>query len=130
MSCAHPEVLDIWKPSRLLDVSIRGPNGTQGVRLCDGLFADPLSEYVTLSHCWGQAKTTRLHKKTLAALRQGVAASNLSKTFAHAASVTLQLGYRYLWIDALCIMQVGVASRLDQRTTGHGTDANLGGAGR
>lgn len=104
MKCSVAEPL-LWKPKRLLDVSIRGPKGAQGVRLCDGLFADPLSEYVTLSYCYGTAKPTRLHRKTLPALRQGVAASNLPKTIADAAFVTNELGFKYLWVDALCLMQ-------------------------
>jgi hypothetical protein len=104
MKCSVAEPL-LWKPKRLLDVSIRGPKGAQGVRLCDGLFADPLSEYVTLSYCYGTAKPTRLHRKTLPALRQGVAASSLPKSIADAAFVTNELGFKYLWVDALCLMQ-------------------------
>ena len=104
MKCSVAEPL-LWKPKRLLDVAVRGPNGAQGVRLCDGMFADPLSEYVTLSYCWGSSKTVRLHRKTLPALRHGVAVSDLPKTIADAAYVTRELGFRYLWVDALCLMQ-------------------------
>ncbi|RMZ79195.1 hypothetical protein DV738_g3486, partial [Chaetothyriales sp. CBS 135597] len=93
-----------WKPTHLLDVSIRGPGGAQGVRLVDSSSLDPQSEYVTLSHVWGRQKGVRLHKGTVAALRHGVAASSLPRTFAEAAMVALTLGFRYLWIDALCIM--------------------------
>ena len=93
-----------WKPTHLLDVSIKGPKGAQGVKLVDGMFLDPLSEYITLSHVWGKQKGVRLHKGTLAALRQGVAASSLPKTFAEAAMMAQSLGFRYLWIDALCVM--------------------------
>ncbi|KIW26404.1 uncharacterized protein PV07_09501 [Cladophialophora immunda] len=104
MKCSVTSAADAtWKPTHLLDVSIRGPKGTHGVKLVDGMFVDPLSEYVTLSHCWGKSKTIRLHKGTLAALRQGVSVANLPKTFAEAALVTDRLGFRYLWIDALCI---------------------------
>lgn len=104
MKCSVAEPL-LWKPKRLLDVNIRGPGGAQGVKLCDGLFADPLSEYVTLSYCYGAAKPTRLHRKTLPALRQGVAGSSLPKTIADAAFITRELGFRYLWVDAICLMQ-------------------------
>ncbi|OAP55065.1 hypothetical protein AYL99_10765 [Fonsecaea erecta] len=104
MKCSVTSAADTtWKPTHLLDVSIRGPKGARGVKLVDGMFVDPLSEYVTLSHCWGKSKTIRLHKGTLAALRQGVSVANLPKTFAEAALVTDRLGFRYLWIDALCI---------------------------
>lgn len=94
----------IWKPTHLLDISVKGPKGAQGIKLVDGMFLDPFTEYVTLSHVWGRSKAIRLHKGTLKALRQGVAASTLPKTFAEAAMVADKLGYRYLWIDALCIM--------------------------
>ncbi|KAI1622515.1 heterokaryon incompatibility protein-domain-containing protein [Exophiala viscosa] len=104
MKCTVSESNATWKPTHLLDVSVRGPKGAPGVKLVDGMFIDPLSEYVTLSHCWGKSKPIRLHKGTLAALRQGVSTSSLPKTFAEAAMAVEKLGYRYLWIDALCIM--------------------------
>ena len=94
----------MWKPTHLLDVTIKGSKGAPGVKLVDGVFLDPLTEYVTLSHCWGHSKPIRLNKKTLPALRQGVAQSTLPKTFADACHATEKLGLRYLWIDALCIM--------------------------
>ena len=104
MKCTVSEANATWKPTHLLDVTIRGPKGSPGAKLVDGMFVDPLSEYVTLSHCWGKSKTIRLHKGTLAALRQGVGTASLPKTFAEAAIATERLGFRYLWIDALCIM--------------------------
>jgi Heterokaryon incompatibility protein (HET) len=104
MKCSVSDGENTWKPTHLLDVSIKGPKAAQGVKLVDGMFLDPLTEYVTLSHCWGRSKHIRLHKGTLKPLRQGVAASSLPKTFAEAAMVADTLGFRYLWIDALCIM--------------------------
>ena len=104
MKCSVSDGNSVWKPSHLLDVTIKGPKGAPGVKLVDGIFLDSFTEYVTLSHCWGRGKTIRLTKKTLPSLRQGVAASHLPKTFADAAEATDKLGFRYLWIDALCIM--------------------------
>ena len=105
MKCSvNDDTASTWKPSYLLDVSIKGPRGAQGVKLVDGLFLDPLVEYVTLSHVWGRGKGVRLHRGTLKPLRQGVAASSLPKTIAQACAVVDKLGYRYLWVDALCIM--------------------------
>jgi hypothetical protein len=94
----------IWKPTHLLDVTVKGPGGVPGIKLVDGMFLDGFTEYVTLSHVWGRAKSIRLHKGTLKALRQGVSANSLPRTFAEAAMVASKLGYRYIWIDALCIM--------------------------
>ncbi|RVX72330.1 hypothetical protein B0A52_04535 [Exophiala mesophila] len=104
MKCSVAETSATWKPTHLLDVSIRGPKGAPGVKLVDGMFVDPLAEYCTLSHCWGQSKPVRLHKGTLAALRQGVSVTSLPKTIAEACTATERLGFRYLWVDALCIM--------------------------
>ncbi|RMD42180.1 hypothetical protein DV735_g2923, partial [Chaetothyriales sp. CBS 134920] len=103
-----------WKPTHLLDVSLRGPGGAHGVKLVDGISVDPLAEYVTLSHVWGRQRGVRLHKGTLAALRHGVAVNSLPKTFAEAAMVTLSLGFRYVWIDALCIMHDSEAAALKE----------------
>ncbi|EHY52093.1 hypothetical protein HRR83_003341 [Exophiala dermatitidis] len=104
MKCSVADTGSSWKPTHLLDVTVRGPKGAPGVKLVDGMFVDPWSDYVTLSHCWGRCKTVQLHKGTLAALRQGVAVASLPKTYAEAAVVAERLGFRYLWIDALCIM--------------------------
>lgn len=110
MKCSATEGASaIPKPTYLLDVTVKGPKGAPGIKLVDGQFLDPFTEYVTLSHCWGisrdpNMKRIRLHKKTLQALRQGVANSSLPKTFSDAAVATTRLGYKYLWIDALCIM--------------------------
>lgn len=119
MKCSVNDSDNIWKPTHLLDISIKGSKGVQGVKLVDGMFLDPLTEYVTLSHCWGKSKHIRLHKGTLKPLRQGVAASSLPKTFAEAAMVAEKLGFRYLWIDALCIMHDSEQSVLQEISQMH-----------
>jgi len=125
MKCSANEAAGpIQKPTYLLDVTIRDLKGVPGVKLVDGQFLDPLTEYVTLSHCWGISRNpdmrrVRLHKQTLSALRQGVAASDLPKTFAEAAIATAKLGYKYLWIDALCIMHDNAKAVLDEVSNMH-----------
>lgn len=114
----------IPKPTYLLDCTIKGPKGAPGVKIIDGQFLDPFTEYVTLSHCWGisrdpNMKRIRLHKKTLAAFRQGVACASLPKTFAEAAAATIKLGYKYLWIDALCIMHDNEKAVLEEVANMH-----------
>lgn len=119
MKCSVSEANSSWKPTHLLDVTVRGPRGSPGLRLVDGMFVDVLSEYVTLSHCWGKSKAVRLHKGTLAALRQGVSLDSLPKTIAEAALVTERLGFRYLWVDALCIMHDSEADVLAEMSQMH-----------
>ena len=67
-------------------------------------------DYITLSHRWGNPtqkdqddySTTEKNHKTRC---KGFSRSDLPKTFQDAVEVTRMLGKRYLWIDALCIIQ-------------------------
>ncbi|TVY84493.1 hypothetical protein LSUE1_G002447 [Lachnellula suecica] len=64
------------------------------------------AEYVTLSHCWGPPDTVpKTTKATFASHAKGIALQDLPPTFQQSALVTRQLGFRYLWIDSLCIIQ-------------------------
>ncbi|TVY42633.1 hypothetical protein LSUB1_G005400 [Lachnellula subtilissima] len=61
--------------------------------------------WVALSHCWGRiarfvTETSNLDERT-----QGIALADLPNTFLDAIKITRKLGYRYLWIDSLCILQ-------------------------
>lgn len=71
-------------------------------------FSEPLpfhAVYVTLSHCWGGSRKTTLTTSSLATFQAGIHLSTLPKTFQDAVILTRSLGVRYLWIDALCIIQ-------------------------
>ena len=63
--------------------------------------------YLTLSHCWGSSatKTLCLTTQNMAALKTAVPLQHLSRVFQDALAVTRELGYHYLWIDSLCIVQ-------------------------
>lgn len=62
--------------------------------------------YLILSYCWGQgnnrAKTTR---KTQLSRQSAILLSSLPKTIRDAVTLTRALGVRYLWVDAICIVQ-------------------------
>lgn len=70
-------------------------------------------DYCALSYCWGHENRVRprfkLTSKTISYLEQpgvlGKLASKLPQTVQDAMTITERLGYRYLWIDALCIVQ-------------------------
>lgn len=63
-------------------------------------------KYVALSYAWGSAgnniKTT---SSNLGAMTQCLPWSQLPKTIQDAITITRGLGVRYLWVDALCILQ-------------------------
>jgi Heterokaryon incompatibility protein (HET) len=72
-------------------------------------------EYVTLSYCWGPNPSfSKLTSKNSDAWRAGVPVHTLPKTFIDAIDATRRLGFRYLWIDALCIIQDSREDWLEQ----------------
>jgi hypothetical protein len=69
----------------------------------------PKTPYLTLSHRWGSPPSILLTKKTSFLLTEDISPHLLNcseaAVFQHAIHVTRALGFRYIWIDALCIMQ-------------------------
>lgn len=61
-------------------------------------------EYIALSHCWG-GNTLQLTRDTQKELTTPFASSLLPKNFRDAVIFTRDLGYSYVWIDSLCILQ-------------------------
>lgn len=65
-------------------------------------------EYICLSHCWGSDRGSaplQTTVETLHMFQQVIAYEKLPKTFQDAVVFTRKLGYRFLWIDSLCIVQ-------------------------
>ncbi|KAI9767147.1 MAG: hypothetical protein M1840_005936 [Geoglossum simile] len=91
-------------PARVLDVGPQG--GPNNVNLFET--NGRRGRYVALSHCWGPgglleiAQTTT---KTLEERKSEISQHDLPKTFRDAIVAVRRLGFRYLWIDALCILQ-------------------------
>lgn len=64
------------------------------------------ADYVALSYRWGTSSQNLLTTSaTLQSHCQGIDFNNLPKTIQDAVIVTRHLRIRYLWIDALCIIQ-------------------------
>jgi hypothetical protein len=63
------------------------------------------TRYLTLSHCRGDLGFTTLTKETLQDFQSAIHHPKLTKTFRDALQVDVWLGYKYIWIDALCILQ-------------------------
>lgn len=64
--------------------------------------------YLCLSYCWGTKLSANLlltKTTNIEARNTKLESSDLSKTLRDAVTVTRGLGYRYIWIDALCICQ-------------------------
>ncbi|KAF2018004.1 HET-domain-containing protein [Aaosphaeria arxii CBS 175.79] len=93
-------------PTRLLD--LEASNTTDGICLTEVSSQDRL-KYAALSYCWGpekDAKTqTILTTENLADRLADITFHSLSPVMQDAVVATRKLGIRYLWIDALCIIQ-------------------------
>lgn len=85
-------------PSRLLEV---GSNDI--VRVVTP--SNPVP-YVCLSYCWGGDQQVKSTRSNIAMHHMpGLRISTLSKSIRDGIHVTMILGLRYIWIDALCIVQ-------------------------
>ncbi|KAI0419862.1 heterokaryon incompatibility protein-domain-containing protein [Xylaria grammica] len=92
-------------PKRLLDVEYE----EKTVRLIEGSQVDSGGsqlKYATLSYCWGTALTMKTTEENIDKHRKdGIAITKMPQTFQDAILVARSLDIRYLWIDALCIIQ-------------------------
>lgn len=61
--------------------------------------------YLTLSHCWGSSQPARLTKDSYSIFIDTSPISRLPKTYQHAFLIAHSLGFQYIWIDSLCIVQ-------------------------
>lgn len=61
--------------------------------------------WTALSYCWGIQHPLKTIRANLEAHCEGISISKLPQIFRDAIIVTRQFGYRYLWIDSLCIIQ-------------------------
>ncbi|KAI1455435.1 HET-domain-containing protein [Annulohypoxylon moriforme] len=64
-----------------------------------------MAPYVTLSHCWGGSIPSVTLTTNKTARTDSLPISSLPQNFKDAIEITRALGIRYLWIDALCIIQ-------------------------
>ena len=61
--------------------------------------------YLCLSHCWGNTHVFQSTSTNIAEHEQEIPWNSLPRTFQDAVSFTYSLGFRYIWIDSLCILQ-------------------------
>lgn len=100
-------------PSRVIDVG--PPDGSQEPFLHLPAPSD-LGLYICLSHRWGGVKvlqtvmgdppgTPNGRTGTFSQFQSAIPLETMPKTFQDAIQVTRALGFRYIWIDSLCIVQ-------------------------
>jgi hypothetical protein len=85
-------VLDIGTDPSSQEVRLRETNGDKG-------------QYVALSHCWGPIEFLVTNHENLDKHKQQIYLGDLTANFRDAIRIARLLGYRYIWIDSLCIIQ-------------------------
>ncbi|KAF2240899.1 HET-domain-containing protein [Trematosphaeria pertusa] len=72
-------------------------------------------EYLCLSYCWGGDQAFKLRKgKVMDTYREALPYDHLPQTLKDALTATKSLGYRYIWIDSLCIIQDDEQDKVEQ----------------
>jgi hypothetical protein len=67
--------------------------------------APKIFEYVALSYIWGKTLTPYVNDKSLRGPLEDKLPSCLPNTIEDAMKITINLGFRYLWVDKYCINQ-------------------------
>ncbi|KAG4436079.1 hypothetical protein IFR05_008435 [Cadophora sp. M221] len=98
--CKH--IRSNFLPTRLLDV---GEVGSTTIQLYETQKTDSL-DYIALSHPWGtKPPLFCTYPNNVEDHKKGIDVATLTSTFQDAVQTTQELGFRYLWIDSICIIQ-------------------------
>jgi len=107
-STCHTQIPDRFIPTRLIDVGQHASNLPRLV-LSSEISKFEQTKYAALSYCWGNEKDAesqfKTEKASLEDRRLGMPSELMTATISDAIALTRVLSLRYLWIDALCIIQ-------------------------
>ncbi|PON25218.1 hypothetical protein TGAM01_v205904 [Trichoderma gamsii] len=67
--------------------------------------ANALGVYVALSYVWGENQPYRTQTSNIEMYKEGIDLDQIPQTIRDAIQATQLLGFRYLWVDSLCIIQ-------------------------
>jgi Heterokaryon incompatibility protein (HET) len=87
-------------PNRVIDVGLSDCNPRLYVTA-----SEQRANYTTLSYCWGGAQQLATTKATFDSMTLGIPMTCLPQTIQDAILITRNLNIRYLWVDAICIIQ-------------------------
>ncbi|KAH8595893.1 heterokaryon incompatibility protein-domain-containing protein, partial [Bisporella sp. PMI_857] len=101
-------------PRRLIHIS----DDNENIRLClteDIDVSGARLQYATLTHCWGRIPMPILAtRENLDEMLCRIPFESLTKTFQDAIKIARRLGFQYLWIDTLCILQGDVGDWMSE----------------
>ncbi|KAI8628271.1 heterokaryon incompatibility protein-domain-containing protein [Xylariaceae sp. FL1651] len=92
-------------PTRVIDVG--DPKEQKPVHLVMTRLDKIQAPYIALSYCWGAGvqPSIALRDANRQELLECIDEGRLSRTLREALQLARELGFRYIWIDALCIIQ-------------------------
>lgn len=90
-----------FRPTRLIELTREAGM----VRLVHAADLTGTEAYAALSHRWPQSEFLKCREETIEFLKNDVPEHTLTKTFQEAIRLTRDLGFSYLWVDSLCIVQ-------------------------
>lgn len=96
--------LQTYSPKRLVELILDDNSCLSTWRLVYSATVGTIP-YFTLSHCWGSSQPRRLTKDNISLLSKPSPVYGLPETYRHALEIVNSLGYKYIWIDSLCIVQ-------------------------
>jgi hypothetical protein len=107
-NCPEPEEAPL--PATVIEIKPEVDGGA--VRLTQGQGLHGF--YVALSYCWGEDQPGVTNLQNVSSRLKGIKPETLSKTIQDAIHCTRQLGIKYLWVDALCIIQDSPSDKVKQ----------------
>ncbi|KAE9581531.1 hypothetical protein CGMCC3_g2600 [Colletotrichum fructicola] len=95
-----------WVPSRLVEIGQAQDESWRLIITDDQAGILIAAQYATLSYRWGsKPQALMLRTSTLGHFLGGKPIADLSQTFKDFFVVARKLGFKYVWIDCLCIIQ-------------------------
>jgi hypothetical protein len=94
-----------YVPTRLIRIS--GPLDQLQLRIVcgDDMGEHDMSRYVALSYCWGGDQTHKLTQENHGLYKKNITWESLPRAIQDAAKTAQVLGFHYIWIDSMCIIQ-------------------------
>ena len=90
---------DYGLPSRLINVMVDDQSEVKLVDIRDQ------QRYITLSYCWGTSQRIITTRDNFTQMQKGIKIDSLTKAIQDAIIFSRMFRIRYLWVDALCIIQ-------------------------
>lgn len=103
--CLHehdecPGFAEATLPSRVIEIL-----DEENLVLRKNLDEKQKGSYTALSYCWGGPQDFATTTETISRNLQGFKVNEMAQSLQDGVSITRKLGLRYLWVDAMCIIQ-------------------------